>query len=289
MRASISTLSIACARKTCCSTAFTVWPSSSGSTARMCVGWCMYDRASVMIGAGHGGGEQHGLPAGRHQPDDLLDVGQEAQVEHLVGLVEHQGAHVAEVEVALLGQVDQPSGRTDDDLDALAQGLDLRLVRPAAVDREQPHGAAGRRLLEVAGHLDAQLAGRHHDERLRLARGGRRQRRVAVVLAVEDDPLEQRDAEAERLAGAGLGLADDVVPVQGDREGQRLDRERVGDADRLERLDRGREHAEVGERGDSQDGALQSTSAGAGAGRRRGGGRASVLHARPYRSLRCGP
>ena len=117
MRASISTLSMACARNTCCSTALTVWPSSSGSTARMCVGWCMYARASVTIGAGHGGGEQHRLPAGRDQPDDLLDVRQEAEVEHLVGLVEHEGAHVAEVEQPLLGQVEQPPGRTDDDLD----------------------------------------------------------------------------------------------------------------------------------------------------------------------------
>ena len=99
--------------------------------------------------AGHGGREQHGLPAGRQQLDDLLDVGQEAQVEHLVGLVEHQRAHVAEVEVALLGQVEQPAGRADDDLDALAQRLDLRLVGPAAVDRE--HAAPRRRAAAFRG------------------------------------------------------------------------------------------------------------------------------------------
>ena len=87
--------------------------------------------------AGHGGREQHRLPllAGsiRHDP---LDVGQEAEVEHLVGLVEHERADPAEGEVALLGEVEQPAGGADDDVDALAQGGDLRLVGAAAVDRE---------------------------------------------------------------------------------------------------------------------------------------------------------
>jgi hypothetical protein len=38
-------------------------------------------------------------------------------------------------------------------------------------------------------------------------------RRAAYAgIGGDDDALQQRDAEAERLAGAGLGLADDVVP-----------------------------------------------------------------------------
>ena len=77
--------------------------------------------------------------------------------------------------------------------------------------------------VEVLGHLDAQLAGRDDDEGLRLA-GCRRDCRVGVV--GRDDALQQRDAEAERLAGAGLGLADDVVAGQGDRQRHLLDRER---------------------------------------------------------------
>ncbi len=38
MRETISGLSIECARKTCCLMLATVWPSSSGAAARMCVG-----------------------------------------------------------------------------------------------------------------------------------------------------------------------------------------------------------------------------------------------------------
>ena len=51
--------------------------------------------------------------------EQLLDVGQEAEVEHLVGLVEHDDACTCdEVEVRLLGQVDQAAGGADDDVDA---------------------------------------------------------------------------------------------------------------------------------------------------------------------------
>jgi hypothetical protein len=60
--------------------------------------------------------------------------------------------------------------------------------------------------------------------------------------------LEQRDAEAERLARPGLGLADDVVAVEGDGEGHLLDRERIEDADGGERLDDGCADAEIRKR-----------------------------------------
>ena len=38
----------------------------------------------------HGGREQHRLPLGGNLAQDAFDVGQEAQVQHLVGLIEHQ-------------------------------------------------------------------------------------------------------------------------------------------------------------------------------------------------------
>ena len=44
--------------------------------------------------ARHGGGEQHGLPVGGNECDDLLDIGEEPHVEHFVCLVEHELAHV---------------------------------------------------------------------------------------------------------------------------------------------------------------------------------------------------
>jgi hypothetical protein len=44
------------------------------------------------------------------------------------------------------------------------------------------------------------------------------------------DALQQRHAERQRLAGAGAGLPDDVVPAQRDRQGELLNGKRVDDA-----------------------------------------------------------
>ena len=140
--------------------------------------------------------------------------------------------------MALAGEVEQAAGRADDDVDALLQRLDLRLEGAAAVDGLDADLAHAARGLEVLGDLDAQLAGRDDDERLRGA--GR-----ALVLAL--DALQQRDAEAERLAGAGAGLADEVLAGQRDRQRHRLDGERGGDADGGERLDGLGQGAERGE------------------------------------------
>jgi hypothetical protein len=62
-----------------------------------------------------------------------------------------------------------------------------------------------------------------------------------------EDALEDRDPEGERLAGAGPGLADQVVAVQGDREGQRLDGECRGDAASFQRGADGLGDAEIAE------------------------------------------
>jgi hypothetical protein len=177
---------------------------------------------------------------------ERLDIGQEAQVEHLVGLVQHERLDLRQVEVALLEQVDHASGGADHDLDAAVQRLDLRLVGAAAVDLQHTDAAVAGSGGEVAGDLHGELTGGDHHERLRLAGLGQG---FPAVLARADDALQDRDAEAEGLAGTGLGLADDVVPAERDRQRQRLDRERMGDADVAERADDGLGDSEVGEGG----------------------------------------
>ena len=64
-----------------------------------------------------------------------------------------------------------------------------------------------------------------------------------------DDPLEERDAEAEGLAGAGLRLADDVVAGECHRERELLDGEGDGDADGGERVGRLGAYPEIAEGG----------------------------------------
>ena len=103
---------------------------------------------------GHGGREQHGLPGRRGELQDPLDVGEETQVEHLVGLVEDERRHVRQVEVTLAHQVEEPAGGADHHVHGRAQGLDLGLVGPAAVDGEHPRAAGTSRRLQIARDLD---------------------------------------------------------------------------------------------------------------------------------------
>ena len=175
----------------------------------------------------HGRGEQHGLALVRHGGEDPLHIRQEAQVQHLVGLIQHDGVHLGEVEDLLPVQVDQSTRGPHDHLDAALQLLDLRFVGPPAVDRGHAGVAGARRGGQVRADLNRQLAGRHHDQGLRGARGGEL---LPAGVVPADHPLQHGQAEAEGLAGAGLGLPDDVLPGQGHRQGQGLDGEGVGDA-----------------------------------------------------------
>ena len=54
--------------------------------------------------------------------DDAADVGQEAHVEHHVGLVQHQHLEAAEVERAPTQVVEDAARGADHDLDTLASG-----------------------------------------------------------------------------------------------------------------------------------------------------------------------
>ena len=193
----------------------------------MCVGWFMKRAGQRDDRVRHRGREQHRLPRVGDLPQDALDVGQEAEVEHLVGLVEHQHGDAAQLQVALLGEVEQAARGADHDVGARAQRLDLRLVGAAAVDRHHRQlavacGQVLRGACEVAGHLQAQFAGGHDDQRAR----GARQRAFRVA----GDPLKQGHTEREGLAHAGAGLADEVVARQRKRQRQFLNGKGVLDA-----------------------------------------------------------
>ena len=156
---------------------------------------------------------------------------------------------VLEVELLLAREVEQAARGADDDVDALLQGLDLRLVGPAAVDGEDADVAHLARGQQVVGDLLAQLAGGDDDERLRgvgqlLGLGA-----AGLDVGGDGDALQERKAEAERLAGAGLGLADDVGAGEGDGERHLLDGEGGDDADGLEGLGGLGKDPEISERG----------------------------------------
>lgn len=168
--------------------------------------------------AGHRGREKLRVPDGGDLREDLLDVGEEAEVEHLVGLVEHDLGRVRQVEQSLVVQVDEATRCADDDLRACLELIDLALVRLAAVDGHDAGRAPRGEHVDVLVDLDAQFAGRDDDQRL------------DAVLGVGTEALHHGDAEAEGLPGAGLGLSDDVLAGKAEGDGLLLDGECVHDA-----------------------------------------------------------
>ncbi len=168
-----------------------------------------------------GRGEQQLLAAVGGQAQDALHRLEEAELAHVVGLVDHAGGDARQVEFALLVQILDPAGRSDHDVDALLQRADLTPLRNAAVDlrREQAHGAGDR--LHSAVDLQRQLAGRSQDE----GDGCAAELALGALLRAQD-ALDQRCAERDRLAGAGAASGEHIATVEDRRGRRRLDRER---------------------------------------------------------------
>jgi hypothetical protein len=161
-----------------------------------------------------GRAEQGQLLVVRCAGEDRLDVLGEPHVEHLVRLVEHDETELAEVERALLEVVHHPTGSADDDVHAAAQGAELDAVPLPAVDREDVQSLEVRGVAaEGLGDLERELT------------GGREHQHLGGLLR-QVDARKDRERERGRLAGAGLGEADDVLAGQERRDRFRLDRRR---------------------------------------------------------------
>jgi hypothetical protein len=155
------------------------------------------------------------------QRQDLLDVLEEAEVEHLVGLVEHQVAARVQHQRVARDEVEHPADGADHDLAALLELGLLGADRRAAEHGHRLDPLALRVGAQRLRDLDAQLARRREHERL-------------DILVGRVDELDHRQPERGGLAGAGLRLADHVAALEqlGDR--LLLDRARRLVADVLE-------------------------------------------------------
>ena len=113
----------------------------------------------------------------------------------------------------------------------------LRLFadRGAAVHRGDAERAGACDRADLFDHLRGELAGRDENKR----------RRAALRSA---DPLDERDAKSECLAGAGGRRRKDVDPAEGIRQDEVLHCKRCSHAATLERADNGCAHAERGKR-----------------------------------------
>ena len=184
-------------------------------------------------------GEEHPLSGGRRPAEQAAYGGQEAQVRHVVGLVEHGDRDVAEAAVPLADEVLEPAGAGDDDVGAGAQATDLGVLPDAAEDglglQADGRGQRGQGGLDLAH----ELTGGGQDQGPRGARAG------AVLVGVE--ARDEREQEGVGLARAGAAAAEHVAA--GERVGQRRGLDRGGDGDALVGEDGGelRGHAEVSE------------------------------------------
>ncbi len=165
-----------------------------------------------------GGEQQRGALLGQ-VAQDALQVGQKADIEHAVGLIEHHVFHLVEHRALGFDMVQQTSGRCHQNLDAFFEFGSLGLH----VNATEDHGAAQVGVLgiqlDLLRHLIGQLArGQQHQGAHRVARG--RGRGVFVL----EHALQQRQGERCRLAGAGLGRAHHVLAGQHHGNGLGLDR-----------------------------------------------------------------
>ena len=160
--------------------------------------------------------EEQRLPGEGHQLEDALDVGDEAHVEHAVGLVDHHDLHAGQHQLAALEVVEQAAGRGDQHVDAAVDQLVLVLEADAADQQRHRELQVRRVLLELLGDLGGELAGRGEDEAARHPGAG----------AALGELAEHRQHEGAGLAGAGLGDAEDVAAFERVRDRLDLDRGR---------------------------------------------------------------
>ena len=169
----------------------------------------------VMRG-GYGRREQQRLALVGQLLQDRLDVVGEAHVEHLVGFVEHDGVHSVETQRPPADVVEDAPGRADDHVHAAVERLQLAPDRLAAVDRHDLNAQHPAVLEYRLGDLHRQLPRRHQHQC--------RQRRAP---ARDVEPVEDRQRERRRLAGARGGLTDEIVPGDELGDGLALDRGRL--------------------------------------------------------------
>jgi hypothetical protein len=151
-----------------------------------------------------GRGEQEGAAILRRGVENEFQVFAEAEIEHLVGLVEHDHAHLRGVEAPALQMVAQAARRADHDVAAIGQ----RPLLPAHIHAADAGDDPGtRRAIEpdqLPVDLEGQLTGRRDDEG-----EGLPGRTEALLLAEKGRGHGQ--AVGDRLSRPGLGRHEKVA------------------------------------------------------------------------------
>ena len=157
----------------------------------------------------------------------------EAHVEHAIGFVENQHFDLIEAQRALIDQIHQAAGRSDQNFDAARERAFLRYDRYAA-DGERDVERAD--VAAIGAEAVASLSGQFARRRQHQHAAGFLRRAQPLGVEVIDD----RQREGRGLAGAGLRDADDIARLHDegnclglDRSGSEVFFFREGAEDRL--------------------------------------------------------
>ena len=148
-----------------------------------------------------------------------------AHVEHTVGFVEDQNLHVGKVDGFLVRQVEQAARAGDKHVEALRNGLNLRVHADASEDHRAFQRQVAGVQLEAIVYLGGELACRRQHQYARLART------VAVLsvrMAAREKNFEYGEGKATGLAGSRLCSDHQVASLQHGGNGPLLHRCRLG-------------------------------------------------------------
>ena len=164
--------------------------------------------------------EQHVEPLiGLRQPaQDVANVADEAEIEHAIGLIQHQHLHRSQVDDALLGEIDDAARRPHQDVDALFELMLLFFVVDAAKRESEPEARVRSENFRVAMDLNGQFARWSDDQGARRIESARRRRRLA------HEPRVHRDEKCCGFPGSCLRLPRDIEAGERVRQCLRLDR-----------------------------------------------------------------
>ncbi len=156
--------------------------------------------------------EHQVLPHRRQQLQHPLDGVDEAHVEHAIRFIEHEAFDVAQVDRALLGEIEQAARRRDQEVATVAKRVDLRVDAHAA---EHDDGAQVE-IFAVGPRVLGDLCGE-------LARGREHQGARRTVGNAPVELRENRQHERGGLARAGLRAREHIAVGEHGRDGLGLD------------------------------------------------------------------
>ena len=180
------------------------WSLSPAAVMRSASRWKRF--GEQRDGFRHGGGEHQRAAVGRGGGEDEFEILAKTEVEHLVGLVEHDGAQLRNIERAARDVVAQPAGRADDDMRALFQRSALLAHVHAADAGAEARAGFLVEPFEFAVDLHREFACRRDDQRA--GRAG-----AVEALGAAKQRRRNRDAEGDGLARAGLGRDQQVGAI----------------------------------------------------------------------------